>query len=259
MVSHRAKTRYNHDMKNLFLVITALSIFSCAARPVQPEVLQTKLAIGMSSSDVMAILGLPDQKDPGKLVYPGYIMKFTDNKLQSVQKTSSEPASPLQLKDISQQNPSYTPDSLVLNKDLKLELSAFQIAGFLKDEELFLKAVDSGINRNGFTTKSNALCVALVEGFSKGAEAVMKAGYNPNLQLRTDRGTYIFPPQCVSLQKDAALAEQFTKQVSESTKEQEAKKTDEEKKEESKSAFDWQEIKEFLKPTSPPPTSNINR
>lgn len=232
---------------------------ACATKPVQPEILQSKLATGMSSSDVMAILGLPEERSASQLIYPGYVINFSENKLTTIQKTSSEPLTELPLKNISQQNPSYTPDSLVLNKDLNLETSAFQISGYLHDEELFLKAVDAGINRNGFTVRSNALCVALTEGFSKGAEAVIKAGYNPDLQLRTDKGTYIFPPQCVGLQKDAALAEHYKKQVTESVKAQETKVSADGKTEEKKSTFDWQEIKDFLKPTAPPPTSNINR
>lgn len=246
-------------MKSFFSIIVVLVFTSCASKPIQPEILQSQLAIGMSSSDVMAIIGIPEQRSASQLIYPGYAMNFTDNKLTSIQKTSSEAVTELLLKDVSQQNPSYTPDSLVLNKDLKLEVSAFHIAGYLHDEELFLKAVDAGINRNGFTARSNALCVALTEGFTKGAEAVMKAGYNPDLQLRTEKGTYIFPPQCAGLQKDAALAEQYKKQVAESVKAQESKVSADGTVEEKKPMFDWQEIKEFLKPTSPPPTSNINR
>ncbi len=245
-------------MKFVLIILSVLTVFSCATQPVQPEILQSKLAVGMSSSDVMGILGLPEQRTVTQLNYPGYLLNFTDNNLVSVQKTL-EGSPELALKDISQQNPSYTPDSLVLNKDLKLELSAFQIADYLNDEVLFLKAVEAGVNRNGFTVRSNALCVALAHGFSKGADAVMKAGYNPDLQLRTDKGTTLFPPQCVNLQKDAALAEQYKKQVDESVKEQTTKVSADGTPEEKKPMFDWQELKDFLKPTAPPPTSNINR
>jgi len=246
-------------MKKLILVLSVWSVFSCATRPIQPEIMLSKLAIGMSSSDVMAVIGLPEQKSDTQMIYPGYVVNFKDNKLTTVQRTYKEPVVDLQLKDIAQQNPSYTPDSLVLNKDLQLELSAFQVASYLRDENLFLKAVDAGVNRNGFTLKSNALCVALTEGFSKGAEAVMKAGYNPEIQLRTDKGTVIFPPQCVAFQKDPALAALYKKQVDESLKSQTTTVSADGKTEEKKSWFNWQEVKDFLKPTAPPPTSNINR
>lgn len=246
-------------MKKLIAALGLLFTCACATQPIQPEILQSKLALGMSSSDVMGILGLPLEKSQTQLTYTGYVLIFADNKLTSVQATSNEHKTDLEIKNISQQNPSYTPDSLILNKELKLEVSAFQIAGYLHDENLFLKAVDAGVNRNGFTVRSNALCVALAEGFSKGAEAVMKAGYNPDLQLRTDKGVYIFPPNCVAFQKDPALAAQYKKQVDESVKSAPKAVGPDGKTEESKSLFDWQEVKDFLKPTAPPPTSNINR
>ncbi|MGZ3691311.1 MAG: hypothetical protein ACXVAX_07395, partial [Pseudobdellovibrio sp.] len=121
-------------------------------------------------------------------------------------------------------------------------------------ESLFEKAVQAGVKVDGFTVKTNALCVALTEGFLKGTDDVVKVGYNADLRLRTDKGTYVFPESCLDFQKDHALAEQLKTQLASSKQavavaEAAVSGTTETKKD--KSLIDWEAVKEFLKPQVP--------
>ena len=256
-------------MRNLAVVLSFLVVCSCATQPMKPEDLQSKIALGMSTADVIATLGIPQEKkmdDKGQLqlTYDGYELNFLDNKLNSGQVLSPAAPSELQLKPVIEQKPDYVSDSIVLNKNAPSVVSAYQVAGYLNDEALFEKAVAAGVKRNGFTVKTNALCVALTEGFLKGTEAVLKTGFDSTTQLRTEKGTYTFPEKCVSLQKDPAVAEQLKKllsahaETSASKAKSESRADGEAKSEDSKSSFDWSEVEDFLKPTAPPPTSRVN-
>ncbi len=250
-------------MKKLITILGIIVIGACATQPLKPELVQNQLALGMSVADVIAALDIPDNKKEEngqlQLSYPGYVLSFTNGQLTAAQTFSEKKGlGEFPLKTVAEKRPDYKPDSLVLNKDLSLEASAYRVAGYLHDEALFEKAVAAGINVNGFTVKSNALCVALAEGFLKGAEDVIKIGYNPDLRLRTDKGTYIYPKDCLSLQKDAVAAEQLKNSLIA----EEQKAVADEKagiKKEKKSLVDWEAVGEFLKPQAPPPASNIKK
>ena len=267
-------------MKNFAFVLGILLVSSCATQPMKSEDLQTKVFIGMSTADVISTLGIPKDKkveDKGQLqlTYDGYVLNFVDSKLSSCQNISQSGFSDLQLKIVADQKPGYMPDSLVLNKDIVPVATAYQISGYLHDENLFEKAVAAGIKRNGFTLKTNALCVALTEGFVKGAADVLKAGFNPDLQLRSDKVT-IFPENCLNFQKDPTVAEELKKLLLSEKQASAIRKATEQKEvadgkqpvdpknaattnnEDSKSLFDWSVVADFLKPTAPPPTSRIN-
>ena len=266
-------------MKKIIVILSLLTLFSCASSPLKPEVMQGKLGRGMSVADAILTLGLPDQKQPEtslttQLIYNRYLLNFTDQKLDTLEMTSGSKSESLALKSIQEMRPNYTADALCLDKTVVLEVSPFFVADYLNDETLFLKAVDAGISRDGYTMKSNALCVAMSKGFVKGAQAVVTAGYNPNLKLRTERGGYISPEACLSSQKDLAIAEQLQKIISskheaDSKKEADSKNETETSKAASVAAendsekdknnlgfnIDWQAIKEFLKPNVPPTPS----
>ena len=271
-------------MRKLIVILLALEFSSCATPPMKPAEVQNKVALGMSVADVMATMGVPDEKkslDIGKyqLVYNGYLLNFADEILTAAQSSSAAAVSALALKPIEEQIPGYKPNSLVLNKEFKPVASPYQIAAYLQNEPLFEKAVEAGVNRNGFTLKTNALCVALTEGYLKGTATVLKAGFNRNLRLRTDKGTYILAKDCVSLQKDPAVAEQLKKLLSSDSQTQAAtvktelkssdtqnadaksadvkttddKATAENKNENSDDLLNWEAVKEFLKPVGPLP------
>lgn len=266
-------------MKKLIVILLALGLTSCATQPMKPADVQSKLAVGMSVADVIAMLGIPEEKkslDTGKFqfVYNGYLINFADEKLTTAQILSEAALSDLALKPIEEHVLGYKPDSLVLNKDIKGVTSPYQIAAYLQNETLFEKAVEAGVNRNGFTLKTNALCVALTEGYLKGTAAVLKAGFNRNIRLRTDKGTYILAKDCVILQKDPAVAEQLKNllnsetQIHAATKKTDVKSTDlkntdvsavdvkataDKKNENSDDLLNWEAVKEFLKPVGPLP------
>lgn len=228
--------------------------------------MQSKIALGMSLPDVIASLGIPEKKnqtaDGGivTLTYPGYVLDFAEAKLTAAHALRETGNYDLSLKPVEVQTPDYKPDSLVLNKDLQLEISAYYVAGYLQDESLFIKAVDAGVSTNGFTLKSNALCVALTEGFLNGTIAVMSAGFKDDIFLRTDKGTYIFPKDCITLQKDADTAGKLKKiltAIDDAAKAAyqtsgDATKADLKKDE---SSF-WQDLKKFLEPKTPPEQNN---
>lgn len=258
-------------MKKIIVILSLLTFFSCASRPLKPEVMQGKLGRGMSVSDALVTLGLPNQRQPEtglptQLTYNGYLLNFTEQKLETLEMTSGSKSETLDLKSIQEIRPSYKFDDLSLDKDLVLEVSPFFVADYLNDETLFLKAVAAGINRDGYTMKSNALCVAMTKGFVKGAQEVVTAGYNPHVKLRSDTGAYISPEACLSFQKDLALAEQLKKIIS-SKQEAEASKsasTSSEKNSDSEVQkknlgidINWEAVKEFLKPNVPPRASNV--
>lgn len=255
-------------MKKFFILVYVFGLLSCATQSLKPADMQSKLALGMSLADVMATLGLPEEKkalENGKLQlnYPGYVLNFADDKLSAVQILSKEALANLDLQSVEQKNPSYKPDSIVLNKSNKPEASAYQVAAYLHDEALFVKAVEAGVNRNGFTLKTNALCVALTEGYLKGTEAVLKAGFNSTMRLRTDKGIYILAKDCVTLQKDPEVAEKLKKLIDDEAQRVEAKqkeaalkgetKVEVDDENNSKYNFNWDDIKEFLKPVGPIP------
>jgi hypothetical protein len=258
-------------MKKIIVILSLLTFFSCASRPLKPEVMQGKLGRGMSVADVLVTLGLPNQRQPetslpAQLFYNGYLLNFTEQKLDTLGMTSGSQSEKLDLKSIQEIRPNYKLDDLSLDKDLVLEVSPFFVADYLNDETLFLKAVAAGINRDGYTMKSNALCVAMTNGFVKGAQAVVTAGYNPHVKLRSDRGGYISPEACLSSQKDLALAEQL-KKIIDSKQEFEATKPASTLRESNSESevpkknlgFDinWEAVKEFLKPNVPPRASNF--
>lgn len=271
-------------MKKLIVILLALEISSCATPPLKPADVQSKVALGMSVADVMATMGVPEEKKPldngqFKLGYNGYLLSFADGKLTEAQISTDAALSALALKPIEEQIPGYKPNSLVLNKEFKPVASPYQIAAVLQNETLFEKAVEAGVNRNGFTLKTNALCVALVEGYLNGTAAVLKAGFNRNIRLRTDKGIYILAKDCVSLQKDPVVAEELKKllnseaqtkaaSVATQLKSSDSKNTDtpsvevkandekaptEKKNEDSDGLLNWEAIKEFLKPVGPLP------
>lgn len=286
-------------MKKFIILLYVVTLCACATQSFQPAELQTKIATGMSVADVISTLDIPTEKKiPAagqlQLIYPGYIMNFTDGKLTTVQSVKDDQVSELSLKPVEELKPGYKTDSIVLNKDLKPAAGAFRVAGYLQNETLFVQAVEAGVYRNGFTMKTNALCVAMTEGYLKGAEAIFKVGYYPDVRLRTDQGTYIFPKNCLEFQKDPAVAEQLKKMLAASEVERAElaakkaarlkaaelkpatsasgdvtgvaatgtasgaassdasgvsdKKTEIED-EDSKFSFDWQAVKDFLKPS----------
>lgn len=267
------------NIKKIIVILSLLTFFSCASRPLKPEVMQGKLGRGMSVADAIVTLGLPNQRQPetslpAQLIYNGYLLNFTEQKLDTLEMTSGPKSESLELRSMQEIRPSYKADDLSLDKDVVLEVSPFLVADYLNDETLFLKAVAAGINRDGYTMKSNALCVAMTKGFVKGAQAVVTAGYNPHVKLRSDRGGYISPEACLSTQKDLVVAEQLKKIIN-SQHEADAKKEAEASTSESTSTptenhsasevhkknlgfdIDWQAVKEFLKPNVPPrPSSN---
>ncbi|MBY0453049.1 MAG: hypothetical protein K2P92_08440, partial [Bdellovibrionaceae bacterium] len=205
-------------MKKLIIFIYVLTIFGCATSSLPPAELQSKVAAGMSLADVISTLDIPEEKktlEAGKLqlVYPGYVFNFADDQLKTVETVSKEGRSELVLKPVAELKPGYTPNSLILNKDIKPAVGAFRVAGYLQSETLFVQLVEANVSRNGFTMKTNALCVALTEGYLNGAEAVFKVGYYPDVRLRTDQGTYIFPKNCLEFQKDPVVAEQLKKML----------------------------------------------
>lgn len=246
-------------MKNLITATCFLCLCSCASEPLKPESVQTKIGLGMSVADVISTVGLPKEKKSTdgtmtELVYEGYVLSFSDKKLSSGRLATQSTEVAMNLRPITEQKPDYQPDSWVLNKDMKSMVSAYHVSSYLDDETLFEKAVLAGVPRDGFTLKSNALCVALTEGFLKGTAAVLKAGYDETIQLRSDKGVYIFPEACIGLQKDTAVAAELKKMLADN-KLAEAQKTPEEKKAatEEKSLINWQAVKDFLKPVPPTP------
>ena len=265
-------------MKKIMVILSLLTFFSCASQPLKPEIMQGKLGRGMSVSDAIVTLGLPNQRQPetslpAQLIYNGYLLSFTEQKLDTLEMTSGSKPESLELKSIQEIRPNYKFDDLSLDKGAVLEVSPFFVADYLNDETLFLKAVAAGINRDGYTMKSNALCVALTKGFVKGAQEVVTAGYNPNLKLRSERGGYVSPEACLSSQKDLALAEQLKKIInskheadakveaeaskSASTPAQAAAPTEnssdsEDNKKNLGFDINWEAVKEFLKPNVPP-------
>jgi hypothetical protein len=278
-------------MNKLIILFFAFSLCACATQPLKSADLQSKVATGMSIADVISILDIPTERksqEPGKiqLIYPGYVMNFADGQLRVVQATSGDTFSELSLKSVDVLLPGYKADSLILNKDFKPAVGAYRVASYLQNETLFVQAAEAGVFRNGFTMKTNALCVAMTEGYLKGAQAVFKAGYYPDVRLRTDQGTYIFPKGCLDFQKNPTVAEQLKKMLADSDAERAelvAKKTArlkaaelkttsdvsadltssdnskaleknvEPEDEDSKFSFDWQAVKDFLKPVGPLP------
>ena len=119
-------------MKKLLVIFLVVGIFSCATPPMKPADVQSKLVVGMSVADVMATLGIPDEKRPldgGKfqLAYNGYLLDFVDEKLNAARMSSDAADSDLALKSFEEMNPGYKADSIVLNKDAKPLASPFQM------------------------------------------------------------------------------------------------------------------------------------
>lgn len=269
-------------MKKLIIILVQVFLSSCVTQSIKQETLQ-KVAKDMSLADVVATLGIPNEKKQANktqvLIYNGYELNFVADKLNTIRNTSNPETTNVDLKPVAELFPNYTPDSLVLNKDLDLEFSAYQVAGYLKNETLFLQAVQVPIRRNGYTITTNAMCVAITAGFSRGVEAVIRAGYNEDLRLRNDKGNYVFPRECVNYQKDPELAQKYKNllvakniaplateaiQVAtdgEKNKINNEKLGDAEEKSQDKSNYliDWEEFKEFMKPQLPPTPSRVQR
>jgi hypothetical protein len=82
--------------------------------------------------------------------------------------------------------------------------------------------------------------------------------------MRSDKGIYIFPPDCLRFQKDPETSTKLKMLLDADKKARVTGNfnnsgTSETTKEFSKPMIDWQEVKDFLKPQIPPLKSNINR
>lgn len=236
-------------MNKWIIIFISFVICSCVSKQIKHEEVQNKLVQGMSVADVIAALGIPKEKSLSdskvqQLTYNSYIFNFVDDKLTTAKSTQANAEAEVSLKSL----PNYKPNSLVLNKDVKTAICAYEVAAYLKDETLFIQAIESGVNLNWYTTRSNALCIALTEGFVKATAAVLKAGFNDELRLSNDNGGYMTPDKCVDRQKDPAVASELKKLLAGDSKN---KKSDGAKKNDSESSFAWKSIEDWLKSQAP--------
>lgn len=144
-----------------------------------------------------------------------------------------------------------TPNQLLLDQQSKHVVPPYHITAFLNDEELFLEAMERSVDVNGFTMDSNALCVALRAGFAKATAALLAKGFDETIRIRNPLGVYIFPQDCITLQKDEKALAGLKEVILAHEKSQMAAEKNADPAVPKKSAFDWQKIKEFLEPVKP--------
>lgn len=156
-----------------------------------------------------------------------------------------------QIQDIKSKYEDYSPNMLLTKKETKSVVPPYHIAAYLNNEALFLAALENQVDLNGFTMDSNALCVAVRAGFSKGTAAILKAGFDNTLRIRNPLGVYIFPQDCIQLQRDPATLASLKQVILDHEAELAAKEKDSTKAPDKKSSFDWQKIKDFLEPVKP--------
>jgi hypothetical protein len=158
-------------------------------------------------------------------------------------------------------------NKIIFTNDKKNLVKSFRAFAFLGDEANFTESVRQGFAIDDYSTDTNAFCLAQRAGFVSSLDEILKQDVNTTISLRdhTAGRMYISGRDCVSYLKDKDKAAQMRAAISVYDHKPQAKTVatssdgtsagatsgDATVKKAESSGFDWQQVKDFLKPQVP--------
>lgn len=244
---------------------------SCAT-PLKTEQIRARIEPGASAADTLLTLGMPDsqqvpQADRRVLIYFDTGIYFVADKLVYIFNTGEQSVASLaetekklaaEWKEI--------PDirhKIAFGEKQTAPVNAYRAFYYLGDEEMFREAIRRKINPEGYSADLNAMCLAIRGGFTAAVKELLAINVRTDLLINDHRAgkSVIRVSDCVWLQENKELAAQYTEMIKAHEQAlaaaepqtsrpgvQQAPDPEAAKK---KSAINWDEVKEWLKPQVP--------